>query len=58
MKEKEITFVTDLTDLWREAHGEWGVSTLVGYMFAKLSQEDVNYLATLARSEIAKKGNN
>jgi hypothetical protein len=56
--EKEITFVTDLTDLWREAHGEWGVSTLVGYMFAKLSQEDVNYLANLARSEIAKKGNN
>jgi hypothetical protein len=53
--EKEITFVTDLTDLWREAHGEWGVSTLVGYMFAKLSQEDVNYLANLARSEIEKK---
>jgi hypothetical protein len=58
MKEKEITFVTDLTDLWREALGEWGVSTLVGYMFAKLSQEDVNYLTNLAREEIKKKGNN
>jgi hypothetical protein len=56
--EKEITFVTDLTDLWREAMGEWGVSTLVGYMFAKLSQEDVNYLANLAREQIEKKGNN
>jgi hypothetical protein len=56
--EKEITFVTDLTDLWREAHGEWGVSTLVGYMFAKLTQEDVNYLANLAREGIKKKGEN
>lgn len=54
---KEITFVTDLTDLWREAHGEWGVNTLVGYMFAKLDQKDVNYLADLARSEIAKRKN-
>jgi len=56
--EKEITFVTDLTDLWREAHGEFGVNALVGYMFAKLSQEDVNYLANFAREEIKKKGNN
>jgi hypothetical protein len=56
--EKEITFVTDLTDLWREAHGEFGVNALVGYMFAKLSQEDVNYLANFARAEIEKKGNN
>jgi hypothetical protein len=53
--EKEITFVTDLTDLWREAMGERGVSTLVGYMFAKLSQEDVNYLANLAREQIENK---
>jgi len=53
--EKEITWVTDLTDLWREAHGEWGYNTLVGYMFAKLSQEDVNYLANLAREQIKKK---
>lgn len=56
--EKEITIVTDLTDLWSEAHGQWGVDALVGYMFAKLPQEDVNYLANLAKEEIKKKGNN
>lgn len=50
--EKEITWVTDLTDLYRQAYGEYAVNRLVGELFANVSQEVINRLADQARKEI------
>jgi hypothetical protein len=51
--EKEITWVTDLTDLYRLAYGEYAVSKLVGELFAHVPQDVINRLASEAREEMA-----
>ena len=54
--EKEITWVTDLTDLYREAYGEYGINLLVGKLFANAEQDTINRMAQQAREEIELKG--
>ena len=50
--EKEITLVTELTELYRQAYGEYAIHQLVGELFANVPQEVINRLADQARKEI------
>ena len=54
--EKEITWVADLTDLYRMAYGEYAVNRLVGELFVHVPQHVINRLANQAREEIELKG--
>jgi len=56
--EKEITWVSDLTDLYRQVYGDYGVNVLVGQLFAHADQSLINRLTSEILADIEKKGDN